>query len=987
MSRLFSVCMLTVLPAVVLLVVATTIVQAQTTCHVDDDAPSDPGPGDPTVSDPLEDGSAQPPSVTVPITAGARESPVMDRVTVDPPEIRAGHREQIDDPPGVVPDRRSVARGASRSTWTVGSYTSIQVNVDASGANIPDDAANEPSIAIDPTNPGRIVIGWRQFDTIASNFRQAGWAYSHDAGHSWTFPGVLQPGVFRSDPVLDSDTDGNFYYQSARLTSTGDVTNEIFRSTDGGISWEAPLPAYGGDKNWMVIDRTDSMGRGNIYAIWQRFSNCCGDDTFTRSTNGGASFIYPIHIPGSPTFGTIAVGPDGEVYAAGIEAINFQNFDVFIVAKSTDACDPSMTPSFVTTYIDLGGSLRFGIGPNPDGLLGQAWVATDHSSGATRGNVYALCSVDPAGPDPLDVMFTRSTDGGSTWSNPVQVNDVRSGWQWFGTMSVAPTGRIDVIWNDTRNDPTGNESEVYYSYSEDAGVTWSTNEPVSLPFNHFLGYPNQYKLGDYYDMISDDLGVSLAYAATFNGEQDVYYLRIEAFDCNGNGIPDTIDIAEGTSMDCQPNGHPDECDIDDGMSWDCNNSGIPDECDVAEGTSEDCNGDIVPDECQITGNDCNGNVVPDDCEPDCNGNDIPDDCDIAGDPGLDLNVNGIPDSCEAEPRLECGVVAVGDSAVTVPLNNTYDSPVVVCSAQYDNNTLPVVTRVSNVTPTSFDVHLQNPSGNPVTTDNVSYLVIEEGVSTIDGVEFEAWTYTSTVVDLNLSWVGELQRHKRSHVNPVVLGQVMSENDPDWSVFWCQGATAGDPPSPTLLRTGKHVGSDLDVTRAPETVGVIVTEAGHSTIGGVGFEARLGDATVQGVDNAPPYPYSFDTAFATAPTVAVVSQAGMIGADGSWAQAYGPTLATTTTLNLSLDEDQLEDTERRHTPERVAYAVFEHPLVYPSVGDGDFDLDGDVDLKDFGGFQVCFDQTAGGGCQPGDMNGDDFIDAADIAPFVNTLIGP
>ncbi|UCG17026.1 MAG: hypothetical protein JSV19_03125, partial [Phycisphaerales bacterium] len=156
---------------------------------------------------------------------------------------------------------------------------------------------------------------------------------------------------------------------------------------------------------------------------------------------------------------------------------------------------------------------------------------------------------------------------------------------------------------------------------------------------------------------------------------------------------------------------------------------------------------------------------------------------------------------------------------------------------------------------------------------------------------------------------------------------------------------------------------------------------------VGFEARLGDATVQGVDNTPPYPYLFDTAFATAPTVAVVSQAGMIGSDGSWAQAYGPTLSTTTTLNLSLDEDQLGDAERRHTPERVAYAVFEAPLAYPSVGDGDFDSDGDVDLNDFGGFQVCFDQPAGGGCQPGDMNGDDFIDAADIAPFVNALIGP
>ena len=44
-----------------------------------------------------------------------------------------------------------------------------QVNVSAVGANIPGDVANEPSLAVDPTNPRRMVIGWRQFDSIASN--------------------------------------------------------------------------------------------------------------------------------------------------------------------------------------------------------------------------------------------------------------------------------------------------------------------------------------------------------------------------------------------------------------------------------------------------------------------------------------------------------------------------------------------------------------------------------------------------------------------------------------------------------------------------------------------------------------------------------------------------------------------------------------------------------------------------------------------------
>ncbi|UCG15987.1 MAG: hypothetical protein JSV19_11905, partial [Phycisphaerales bacterium] len=225
---------------------------------------------------------------------------------------------------------------------------------------------------------------------------------------------------------------------------------------------------------------------------------------------------------------------------------------------------------------------------------------------------------------------------------------------------------------------------------------------------------------DAYDLANADYPVCAGAnnCMRFAGDEDFAVVPVVSrlADCNGNGIPDDQDIASGTSQDCNSNALPDECDVAGGASpdcngdiipdecqvdgndcnangvpdecdTDCNTNSIPDDCDVAEGTSLDCNGDIVPDECQLDGNDCNVNLIPDNCEADCDGNDTCDDCDIAGDPGLDVNTNGIPDSCEAEPRLECGVVAVGDSAITVTLDNTYDSPVVVCSVQYDNNTL------------------------------------------------------------------------------------------------------------------------------------------------------------------------------------------------------------------------------------------------------------------------------------------------------------
>jgi hypothetical protein len=441
-------------------------------------------------------------------------------------------------------------------------FTSTQVNVNAAGMNIIGDAANEPSLAVDPTAPDRIAVGWRQFNTIQSDFRQAGWGWSHDGGRGWTFPGVLQQ-IFRSDPVLDAANDGTFYYYSLRSSFFCDM----FISYDAGISWIGPIDAYGGDKAWMVVDRTGGIGDGNIYVAWSVNFGCCGDDALIRSTDGGFIFSPPQMIPQTPIFGTLAVGPSGELYVAGRDP---NDADDFIVARSTDAPISFEPPDFdFASNVVLGGAQLLGAGPNPGGLLGQVWVATDPTSGA----VYLLCSVDPPGIDPMDVMFSRSTDGGWTWSEPVRVNDDpgTDAWQWFGTMSVAPTGRIDVIFNDTRESGQVNLSQLYYASSDDGGKTWSANVALSPVFDSFVGWPQQAKLGDYYDMVSDRLGAHVAYAATFNGEQDVYYLRIGDYDCNDNGVPDGDDL-------------------DGGSSGDCNGNEIPDECEIAAGTLTDADG-------------------------------------------------------------------------------------------------------------------------------------------------------------------------------------------------------------------------------------------------------------------------------------------------------------------------------------------------------------------------------------------------------------
>jgi len=81
--------------------------------------------------------------------------------------------EKYDNPP--APPRRMET--SPRMISQHGPFNSFQANVDANGNNIVGDAANEPSISVDPTNTNKMVIAWRQFNDVTSNFRQAGWGY------------------------------------------------------------------------------------------------------------------------------------------------------------------------------------------------------------------------------------------------------------------------------------------------------------------------------------------------------------------------------------------------------------------------------------------------------------------------------------------------------------------------------------------------------------------------------------------------------------------------------------------------------------------------------------------------------------------------------------------------------------------------------------------------------------------------------------------
>ncbi len=273
--------------------------------------------------------------------------------------------------------------------------------------------------------------------------------------------------------------------------------------------------------------------------------------------------------------------------------------------------------------------------------------------------------------------------------------------------------------------------------------------------------------------------------------------------------------------------------------------------------------------------------------------------------------------------LESGTVAsVGSSWQTVTLGNTYTSMVVVCTTDGGSANLPAVARVRNASGNSFEVLVQNPNGTVLSGYTVHYVVVEEGVYTVanDGVKMEAVKVNSVQTAENNSWVMETRAYSNAYTSPVVVGQVMTYNDVGWSVFWASGSSRTSPPTSSVFSAGKEVGEDPDAVRVDETIGYIVIESGDGIVNGISYSAALGADTVRGPDNsASGYTYTFGSM----PTagVVVLSAAGMDGNNGGWPMLWGGSPLTSTQITMVFTEDQVKDSERKHTTEQVAYIVF------------------------------------------------------------------
>ncbi|MCL6099303.1 MAG: glycoside hydrolase, partial [Bacteroidetes bacterium] len=116
--------------------------------------------------------------------------------------------------------------------------------------------------------------------------------------------------------------------------------------------------------------------------------------------------------------------------------------------------------------------------------------------------VYASKSVN----GDADVMLVKSTDNGTSWSTPIKVNNDNTNTdQWFPWIDISTSGEINVVFYDSRVDPSNNNlSEVYIARSIDGGNTFGNYDISNSPFQPqaLPNSPSGYFMGDYIGVTS-----------------------------------------------------------------------------------------------------------------------------------------------------------------------------------------------------------------------------------------------------------------------------------------------------------------------------------------------------------------------------------------------------------------------------------------------------------------------------------------------------
>jgi len=305
-----------------------------------------------------------------------------------------------------------------------------------------------------------------------------------------------------------------------------------------------------------------------------------GDAMTAVSNDGALNFSEPVQVEPS---GENVAGPDSTSppvvlpdHSIAIAWRTSGNTGPIKVARGTVEGQTLTWGAPVTAAVATNTGANTSNPPEPNPSNGSSFprMAVDRVSGT----LYLVYNQGPAAPGApeggfqgadhfispdSDVYFQRSLNQGGTWSTPKLINqaDEKPGHESpaspaeFGVVtqtrhpdvSVAPNGRVDVVWEDRRHWYRGcihthvrcaeaRLGDTYYAFSEDKGSTFSPNKRISdQSHNNDVGYDYRFGTGWAFGPVAVPLGNSQllvgwmdAREGNFDSDtQDIYLAKVD----------------------------------------------------------------------------------------------------------------------------------------------------------------------------------------------------------------------------------------------------------------------------------------------------------------------------------------------------------------------------------------------------------------------------------------------------------------------------
>jgi hypothetical protein len=396
---------------------------------------------------------------------------------------------------------------------------------DAGGGNFVNSEV-EPHIAVNPRNPNNFIGTWQQdrYDNGGSRGVLAG--VSFDGGATWALRSIPNSNCTggsyarSTDPWVSFGPDGTAHQVVLSFSGqeeSGTSAVLASRSTDGGLTWSAPASliqdgaGFFNDKETITADPYDPRF---VYAVWDRlsFPGDNGPTMFARSTDGGLTWeaARAIYNPGGSdqSIGNLVrVLPDGTLVDY-LTIFHGNNVSLNVI-RSTNRGISWSAPVFISPLIAVGASDPTRGTPVRDGsILPQMAVGPD-------GTLHVVWQDARFNQHGDAIAYSRSTDGGFTWSAPVRVSASPAVAAFTPQIVVRDDGLIGVTYYDFRSDTPATPllTDFWLTRSTD-GLIW-TETRVSPPFDLNLApnVPGLF-LGDYTGLATSGSSFIAFYART-----------------------------------------------------------------------------------------------------------------------------------------------------------------------------------------------------------------------------------------------------------------------------------------------------------------------------------------------------------------------------------------------------------------------------------------------------------------------------------------